>query len=173
MGTSNWYRHCKQSTRQIRSWAQLVRTDNPAKDFNFIIEEAFPDILPKVQSGLKVVGDRMDVLEREIAAMQQGSSPESVPIPLPRAPPEKSSFQLVRPGEMITKINALVGTLQGNGPHVFSLDAEWDTHESGGKKGKVPLVQIGYHDVDENCTKPCYSESTLTGSEFRVSFACS
>jgi hypothetical protein len=48
---------------------QLVRTDNPLKDFNFIIEEAFPDILPKVQSGLKVVGDRMDVLEREIVAL--------------------------------------------------------------------------------------------------------
>ena len=98
---------------------------------------------------------------------------KSVPIPLPRAPPEKSSFQLVRPGEMITKINALVGTLQGNGPHVFSLDAEWDTHESGGKMGKVPLVHLVTMMLMKIAQKPCYSESTLTGSEIRVSFACS
>jgi hypothetical protein len=73
---------------------KLVRTDNPAKDFNFLLDEAFPDSLPKVQSELKEIADRMDVLEREIAATRQHStsSPNAAPIPLARAAPEKSLF---------------------------------------------------------------------------------
>jgi hypothetical protein len=54
-------------------------------------------------------------------------------------------FQVVPSRSIPMKVDALMQTL-GKGPHVFALDAEWDTHPNKSKKGRVALIQIGYKD---------------------------
>jgi hypothetical protein len=136
-----------------RTATRLIWTDNPTRDINFLLE-AFPSLQREqkrvdeeaVEENAAFAPSSQSTTIGAVGAAVSASATSVTPVIGPgMSKLAADQFQVVPSRSIPMKVDALMQTL-GEGPHMFSLDAEWDTHPNKSKKGRVALIQIGYKD---------------------------